>query len=283
MAYGKPWYKENQQREQDTQRMALEGLTPEQLKERKQIELDQQKLQMEQKKFEQQQQQIKAQAAQGLNPDGSPIAPEFKSMLDAAGNLDSKYNLAQWQNVMPDTAALDQYKQTALRGAGELSPWAKLQQQKMGVDQAQALDNAGAASSTSMMSAMSNLAKTGGLSGSARERAMSQAANAGMVNRQTVGRQNMLDTLNLKAQDETNRMSGLQTLQGMQNTQADAQFRNAQQGQETNKYNTGNLLLETDRQRQFTQDQWKQKMQTWGANKSADAQAKASGGGGGKK
>lgn len=277
MAYGKPWYQENRDKEEAARYKEQYG---DQAQGYKDLDLKNKQLDQQMKAFELQRTQAAAQAAKGLNPDGSPIAPEFKSMLDAAGNMQSKYNLAQWQNVMPDTAALDQYKQTALRGAGELSPWAKLQQQKMDVEQAQALDNAGAASNTSMMSAMSKLAQTGGLSGGARERAMSQAANAGMVNRQQVGRQNMLDTLNLASQDETQRMSGLQTLQGMQNTQADAQFRNAQQGQETNKFNTSNLLLETDRQRQFTQDQWKQKMETWAANKSADAQARASGGGG---
>lgn len=249
-----------------------------------QLLLQQTELTNKQKAFEQQQAQVKAMAEQGLNPDGSPIAPEYRGITDANGNLDPKYQLAQWQSVMPDTAAMDMYKQTALRDAGTQSPWAKLMLDKQAIDQANAVDSAGAGAANSFLQATSNLAKTGGVSGGARERLASKAANAAMIGQNQVARQGQLDKYNILTQDETNRMSGLQTLQGMQNNAADAQFKNAQMQQDVNKFNTGNLLSEVDKQRLWEQDQWKQKMQTWGANKSADAQAKAansSGGGGG--
>lgn len=247
----------------------------------RELQIKQMEMQNAQMAFQQQQDQAKALAAQGLNPDGSPMAPEYKSLIGADGNLDSKYKLADWQNVNPNTQALDMYKQTALRDAGTSSPWAKMMLEQQGVQQAQNVDNAGTSAANSFLQASSQLAKTGGVSGGARERMASKASNAAMIGQNQVARQGQLDQLNIKTQDETNRMSGLQNLQGMQNSQADAQFKNAQMSQETNKYNTGNLIGETDKQRLWQQDQWKQKMQSWGANKSADAQAKAAGGGGG--
>ncbi|MFN3453442.1 MAG: hypothetical protein ACK41T_00680 [Pseudobdellovibrio sp.] len=232
------------------------------------------------KQFELEKQKAQALAAKGLNPDGSPISPEFKSMLNSSGTLDEKYKLQDWQNVLPNSEALDIYKKTALRDANTNSPWAKLMLEKQQVEQQNAMDNAGQAAASSMLGAVTSLAQSGGVSGGARERMMSKASQAGNLAQAQAARNGQLDRFNILSQDETNRMNQLQTLQGMENNQADAMFRNAQQAQETNKYNTSNLLLETDRQRQFQQDQWKQKMESWAANKSADAQARASGGGG---
>lgn len=207
--------------------------------------------------------------AQGLNPDGSPIAPQFQSLLDASGNLADKYKL----NLKQDTQALDQFSQTALRGAGVDSPWAKLQLEQQGINQLNSADNAAAGSANSMLQAASRLAQTGGVSGGARERLARQGAQAGFIGRQGVERQGMLDRLNIKSQDEAQRMTQLGQLQGLNNTQADINSK-------VDQYNIGNNLKEVDSKRLFDSNQYNERMRAWAAGKSADAQRSAAGGGG---
>ncbi|MNY79853.1 hypothetical protein D3C86_2206680 [compost metagenome] len=66
----------------------------------------------------------------------------------------------------------------------------------------------------------------------------------------------------------------------MQNTQADIKFKNQEKQLGIDQTNLNNRLGEVDKKRMYDLDSWKQQMQTWGANKSADAQAKAAGSGG---
>lgn len=215
------------------------------------------------------QERIAALKAQGLNPDGSPIAPEFQSLLDASGNLADKYKL----NLNQDTQALDQFSQTALRGAGVDSPWAKLQLEQQGVNQMTAADNAGAGAANSMLQAASRLAQTGGVSGGARERLARQGAQAGFIGRQGVERQGMLDRLNIKTQDESQRMTQLGQLQGLNNTSTEMKAK-------VDQFNINNNLKETDAKRIYDSNLYNQKMQAWGAGKTADAQRSAASGGG---
>lgn len=241
------------------------------------------KLELEKMKFALEQEKAAQLKAQGLNPDGSPIAPTFNSIVGENGALSNNYALGAWQNVNPDTQALDVYKQTALRDAGSSSPWAKLMLDKQGVEQAQAADNAGAAANNTFLSAATRLAQSGGLSGGSRERMARQAGQQAFIGRQGVERQGQLDRLNIQGQDESNRMSQLSNLQGMQNTQADINFKNQSAGNEVQKYNISNLLGENNAQRAFDSNVYNQRMSAWGANKSADAQARYANSGGGKK
>lgn len=221
--------------------------------------------------------------AQGLNADGSPIAPDFIGATNPDGTLQDKFKLPDWQTVNPDTKSLDLYNQTAQRAAGTNSPWAAQMLQKQQAEQQQAADQAGAGASNTMLQAVSRLAQSGGVSGGARERLMRQGAQSGFIGRQGVERQGLLDRAGLLAKDEENRMAGLQTSQNMGNQQADIKFKNQQQQANMNQYNTTNLFKSTDAQNQFNQNKWNKNMEVWGAGKTADAQKASSGGGGGKK
>jgi hypothetical protein len=223
---------------------------------------------------------VKSLSDQGLNPDGSPIALQFQGLTDANGNLDSKYTLSPWQNVNADTSAINAYKQTALRGAGTDSDWAKAALQQQQINQAQNTDQAAQGANNNMIQAFTRLAQTGGLGGGDRARLASQAAQAGFIGRQSVARQGQADQANIRAQDESNRMSQLGTLQGMQNQQADIQFKNQQQALNVNQYNNDNLIKNMAAKNAFDANTYNQQMNKWAAGKTADAQRAAAGGGG---
>ncbi|MNJ94790.1 hypothetical protein D3C87_124930 [compost metagenome] len=218
--------------------------------------------------------------AQGLNPDGSPIKPGWEGITNPDGSLGDQYVLGDWNEVTADQEALNKYKETALRDAGQASPWASMMLQKQEQEQLAALDNAAQMQASGYNQALSTLAQTGGVSGGARERMARSSANSGMLGRQAALRDGTLDRMNIGLQDETNRMDQLGNLQGMQNTQADIKFKNQEKQLGIDQTNLNNRLGEVDKKRMYDLDSWKQQMQTWGANKSADAQAKAAGSGG---
>lgn len=215
--------------------------------------------------------------------DGSPQRPTYNYITGLDGTVNDKFKLSDWKNVTPDTQALETYKKTALRDAGTASPWATMMLEKQKAEQASAIDNAATMGISAHNQAVSSLAQTGGINGGARERMARSSANNLMLDRQKAMRQGALDRMNIGLQDETQRMGQLESLQGMNNTQADIQFKNQQQQQGVNQFNIQNQFSEADKLRQYNLDTWKQQMQTWGANKTADAQAKAAGSGGGKK
>lgn len=218
--------------------------------------------------------------AQGLNADGSPIAPDYKSPLGADGNMDSRYTVSPWNNVSANTGALNQMRGEAMRGAGTNSTWANLALQKQQLGQDQAMDNAAAGSNNSMLAAASQLAQSGGLDGGQRERMMGQANQNGFIQRQQVGRQGMMDRNAIQSQDETQRQTGLRDLQTADNQQADIQFKNQQQAANNQQFNATNMFKSNDAQNTFNQDKWKKQMEVFSAGKTADAQQRASGGGG---
>lgn len=226
---------------------------------------------------------IQNQMTSGRNADGSYVRGRFQGITNPDGTLQDQYKLGDWQDVMPDTAAMDQYGQTAMRDAGSLSPWAQTMMDKMAIDTQKNFDSAAKQNAQGLLSAQSQLAQTGGLSGAARERMARTSTRDAILNRQNISRTAQTDKYNLLAQDEKDRMSQLQAFQGMQNTKADAAFKNAQMAQEVAKINLQNQIGEVDKQRMWDNETWKTNMQTWAANKSADAQAKAASSGGGKK
>jgi hypothetical protein len=221
-----------------------------------------------------------AMKAQGLNPDGSPIAPDYNNPQNADGSMKDGYKLNPWENVNANTGALEKLRGEAMRGAGTNSAWGDLMLQKQGVQQAQNADNAAAGANNNMLSVASRLAQTGGLGGGSRERLQRGAQQNAFIGRQQVERQGQTDRLGIQTQDENNRQQGLRDLQGMDNQQADIAFKNGQQAANINQFNVGNMFKSNEAGNNFAQDKWKKQMEVWGAGKTADAQQRASGGGG---
>ncbi len=223
----------------------------------------------------------KAQAADlGTNPDGSAKKPGFQSISNPDGTLQKAYQISDWKNVNADRSALDMYKKDALRSADQQSPWAKMMLQKQGLEESNAIDQANLSGQNAGLQASMNLARSGGLSGAARERASRQGVLQQMMGAQQARNQGALARAGIGLQDEQQRQQGLQNLQGMENTQAQADYQNQLQQQGVQKTNVGNMLGETTQKRAYDANAYAEAMKAWAANKTADAQKGASGGGG---
>lgn len=218
--------------------------------------------------------------SQGLNADGSPVAPEWNSLLNPDGSLNGKYKLADWSNVNANQDALNLYRKSALRDAGTNSAWADLMLKKQEQEQAQNIDNSANQGTSNLLSTLSTIAKSGGLSRGARERQIRSTNLNSMLDKNKIFRQGQIDRTGILTQDENNRMSGLQNLQGMENQQADILFKNQQAQKTIDQNNLSNLLKEIEGKRSWDQNAYKERMSAWAANKQSEAQAKASSGGG---
>lgn len=241
------------------------------------------KLALEKQKFDQEQAKAASLKSQGLNPDGSPIRKDFQTIANPDGTLQDAYKIKDWQNINADTSAMDLLKKDAVRSAGTDSAWAQLERQKQKINEQNSMDTSSKAGANAYLSAQSNLAQTGGLSGAARERLATSNMRSTADNIAAVKRQSLLDQLGISSQDETNRLSGLNAFQNMANQQTQFQFQNQEDANKVAGVNLQNQLQELNAKRGWDTDTYKEQMSKWAAGKTADAQAAAAGGGGGKK
>lgn len=219
-------------------------------------------------------------ASKGLNPDGSPKAPDWHSLIDpTTGQLQSQYQMnlqgldpTQWQGYQ-------QLKQESLRAPGQQSQWAQLQGQKQTMEEQQARDAAAKQALTANAQAGAGLAMRGGYGSGARSllalNSQRDLLNAG----QNVGAQGAQARLGIASTDEQNRLAGLQNLAA---SEADiGKYNKTFQGQQS-QFNLNNLLNDIQGRRMQEMGQYSEQMKKWAAGKQADATMASSGGGGGK-
>lgn len=214
----------------------------------------------------------------GTDAEGKPMALQFNSMIDpATGKLKDNVQLQAGADVQVDQRAIDEIRNRALEKGP--SAWAKMAEEKQRIEETGALDNARAQSAGAQAQTLSNLMMRGGLQGGSRERIARGTLKDQMLAAQQVGRQGQLDRAGIGLQDQTFKNQFL-------NTTADLDFRNADLGLKNREYksrvdevNLRNLLGETQAERDFKMGTYKERMNTWGANKQADAMAKQGGGG----
>lgn len=218
----------------------------------------------------------------GRNRDGSYIRPEFESLVDpTTGRLYDEYSVAKEFNpVTADSAGYDQYKTEAMRASGTPSAYAQMMLNKQGLEEQGQINKLAATQNAAQRGAMDDLAAQGGLSSGSRERIAKGGMRDLLMGRQDVRAQGMMDRFNISAQDEQNRLSQLQNLTGMELNRANFAASERDKGLAASTADINNSLSAMDRERADAMDEWKTNMQTWGANKTADAQAKAAKGGG---
>lgn len=237
-----------------------------------------------------------------------PIAPEFKNLnandtqvLDENGNVREKYQqgfdslLPQYQSELDkinlNTDALAKLRERAL-GTGE-SPWLAMQkanlQNKLADMRDSAADQQGAASAN----ALSALARQGGLSGGASERAMRQNASDFNKARQQIARFGITSENELAIADEKERNQMLSQLQGLEIQALQPQMAKTQAllgqmskeqglGVDTNQFNINTALNELAQKRAFDMQRYSEQMKMYAADRTANAQENSKGGGGGK-
>jgi hypothetical protein len=228
-------------------------------------------------------QQFELDKKRGFDASGRPIQKDWESMANADGTMKDQFKVKDWQNVNANTGALDLLRQNAMRGPGEMSQGNKLLMDSQKAQQAALLDQTAKSGAMNMLRAQSDLAQSGGLSGAARERMARSGMKNDLIAKQQVNRQGMLDRMGIQSKDEEQRIGALNQLQGMDNQQADFQFKNQQQAGSIQEANVRNSLNEGLQKRAWDANAYSQAMAEWGAGKTADAQSRAARSSGGKK
>lgn len=121
--------------------------------------------------------------------------PEYAGLTDETGALKSQYSYDPTKS-----AAFTKMREQAMAAPGE-SPWAKMQLEKQGLEQAGQFDNAARSTANAVAQQQSNLARFGGLSGGARERMATTGMRDLARSNQDVARQGMMSRLGIQESD----------------------------------------------------------------------------------
>lgn len=213
---------------------------------------------------------------QGFNPDGSPIAKEFQTILDKDGNLPDKYKL---NPELLDPNTLEGYsmikKLATEEGPSKFAQTANLQAT---LGRQDAIDAASRQSAASAQQARGQLMSRGGASAGARERLMSGANDNLMSAKQGAYRNTGNQLLDIMKQDETMKRQALSQFGEAEGKIASG---NLALKNDAQKGNLGTMLREEDMRRSYNTDTYKAALDKWAANRQAEA-TRNSGGGGGK-
>lgn len=227
----------------------------------------------------QEQQRAKAMLAQGLNPDGSPIRPEYQSLLDPkTGLMKDPYQLKTEQLDPTKWEGYQKYKKDALTDGP--STWAQLMLQKQGLEESQAKQSAATQAMAGMAQARGALGMRGGLSSGARERIALQGQRNLLQGRQQVGMQGSVNRLGIGVQDQTNRTN---MLGNVMTSEVDLGKYNNTLANKSQEFNLMRALEEKRAGDSQTMEVYNEQMKKWAAERQAQATEKSGGGGGGGK
>lgn len=217
-------------------------------------------------------------AKQGLNPDGSPIRPDFQSLRDPnTGLLKEQYQLTDQGPINVDQRAMDELRSQAL-SAGP-SKYAQMAYDKQALEQEDQLNQSRAQSAGAQAQSQAALMMSGGLSSGARERLAASGDRNQMMAAQQVSRQGQLDRANIGLNDANLKNQMLNSTVANDLKMADVANQNRAYSTDIQKANLGNSIQDATNEQLFNMERYKNQMQAWGANKQADATARAGSGG----
>jgi hypothetical protein len=219
--------------------------------------------------------------SEGRNADGSYIRPEYESITKDDGMLQDQYQIGKdYKQAELDTRGLDQFRNEALREAGQDSTFAKMALEKQGLEQQKMRDRGAATMNAQMAGQFDNLAAQGGLGGGSRERMAKSGLRDLMRGNQDIGMAGLQGTNQIRMADEQNRINQLGQLPGMELQKSE--FDRSQEGDRLRlqEANIRNALAERAGKRSDDMDAWKTNQQTWASNKQADIMSRANQGGG---
>jgi hypothetical protein len=215
--------------------------------------------------------------AQGLNEDGSPIRPEFESILNPDGTMPDQY---KYKPTTIDPANLQGYnmiKNLATTGVGK-SEYANISKQQNDMNRQDQIDAATGQSASGTRMAIDNLASRGGVSSGARERISASGNRDLLMQKQGAYRTSGNNLLDILKNDNTYKNDATKQFAEAEGKIA---FGNNDLNNKAGQYNLENVLKEKDAGRSYNMDTYKSALDKWGAGKQADA-TRSSGGGGGK-
>jgi hypothetical protein len=204
-------------------------------------------------------------AAQGLNPDGTPIRPDYLGYTNPDGTLkdpfklgphsvggnfsvdpnsfgiDAKgYVIPKFDEVTMDPAALNQIKEQAFNQGP--SAWAQMLNLQQGRSQQDAYDMVANQGAGANAQAMGDLSRLGGLSSGAMERLATNTQKNNAFNQNAVLRQGMTDRGNIGLADQAQKTQLLQAIPGYERSVADLKLQNNAAATDVNKFNTLNQI-----------------------------------------
>lgn len=206
---------------------------------------------------------VKEYAQTAAEKQAGVLPPSLEGYRDLeTGELLSQYKFDPYQGE-----AVQKLKEQAF-AEGD-SPWARLQQQKLALEQSGLMDQAAKQQLQGMAQGQAQLAMSGGLSGGARERMARMGARDLMMARQGISRQGAMGRMGIQEQD-IGRKEGLLS-----------QFANAEQ--RAQEMNIGTRKEDINRQAAFEGGRYGEQMKAWAAKQAAEAQRQAAKSSGGKK
>jgi hypothetical protein len=210
-----------------------------------------------------------------MNPDGSPVAPEFNSIADDMGKLNPAFAYNA-QTLNPNSlAGFQKYKTESMRDGP--SQWANTQGQIIDAQKQQGLDKNATNAQTQLQSLLSNIGSKGNHGGSAAMMGADLGKANMFANQGTFQNANM-NKLNVASQDETNRVNQLGAF-----SDAEAKLGQYNTGiqNDASKLNIQNQLSELGAGRDFNKYIYGEDMKKWAADRTALAMENAAGKGGG--
>ncbi len=215
---------------------------------------------------------------------GQPKMPEYADLIDpTTGLLKSQYQITKGADVTSnyDAKSLNALKDIGMSAPGS-SAWEKMMIERQGLSEATGRDKAVRGADTSRLSAMSQLATSGGLTNSARERLASGAGSSLMSAKQDIARQGAMDRLGIGTEAEKNRMSVLSALPGMELSRSNADttlgLANRDYATGVEKANIGSALERIKLQDVGKYTNYKAQMDGWAGNQQANAISNSGGG-----
>lgn len=188
------------------------------------------------------------------NAETMSLTPDVQKRLDA---------------LKMDTRGLDKFRQEALRRG--TSPWANLMNKKQYQEEMGAIDRAKQEARSGRAQAESDLARTGGLTSGARERA-GLASQRNMLNMsQDASRQGNLNRLQIGINDESNRIAQLGQLPGMENQLYQNQFAKEQAWAKARDQDIQRQIAEQNARNEFNMKNYQNQLQAGAAQQQAQA------------
>lgn len=222
-------------------------------------------------------------------------------VVDENGNVRDQYKsgfdslLPQYQTELDkinlNTDALSKLRDRAL-GSGE-SAWLTLQKQNLQNSLGDMRDSATAQQGSGYADTLSSLARSGGLSGGAAERAARQTKSDYNKARQQIARYGSSEANNLAIKDDEMKNQMLAQIQGLESQALQPQILKSQAmlgqmgkeqdlGFQSNQNNIQRALDELAQKRQFDMQTYAEQMKAYAADRTAFAQQNSGSKGGGK-
>lgn len=206
-----------------------------------------------------------------------PFRPEYRQSYNPLNMGTAQSTAGMLNQIGLKDKGLAQFRSEATRSGP--SAWAGMANEAQDMATRQGRDQASQQSAGQAAEARSTLAMRGGINSGARERVAKSAMQNSMMANQNISRQDQTNKMQIGMNDEQNRITQLSQLGGMENQANQVDLGKLGAMQNSQQFDTKNAVSEGRDRNLFNMQNYHEQMAAWGANKQANAQAQAGGGG----